>query len=90
MSFLQKRFCCGAAAVEKGNFFENQPHTHSKNPDEIQKIKIDSKMKNEAQSHKRKHSKNCDRFIAEAEDKLTNGLVLQCFPAFPEKNFQIF
>ena len=30
-------------------FFENQPHTHPKNPREIQKIKIESKMKNEAQ-----------------------------------------
>ena len=27
-------------------FFENQPHTHPKNPDEIEKIKIESKMKN--------------------------------------------
>ena len=44
-----KKGCCGAAAVEIGNFFENQPHTRPKNPDEIQKIKIESKMKNEAQ-----------------------------------------
>ena len=48
MPFLQKS-CCGTAAVENGFFFENQPHTHPKNPLEIQKIKIESKMKNEAQ-----------------------------------------
>ena len=44
-----KKGCCGTAAVENGIFFENQPHTHPKNPDEIQKIKIESKMNNEAQ-----------------------------------------
>ena len=48
-SHSYKKGCCGTAAVENGIFFENQPHTHPKNPDEIQKIKIESKMKNEAQ-----------------------------------------
>ena len=48
-SHSYKNGCCGTAAVENGIFFENQPHTHPKQPDEIQKIKIESKMRNDAQ-----------------------------------------
>ena len=44
-----KKGCCGTAAVENGIFFENQPHTHPKNQDEVQKIIMESKIKNEAQ-----------------------------------------
>ena len=38
-----KKRCSGTTAVENGMFFENQPHVLPKNPDEIQKIKIESK-----------------------------------------------
>ena len=47
-AILTKKVVVAQPLLKMEFFFENQPHTHSKNPDEIQKIKIESKMKNEA------------------------------------------
>ena len=48
-AILTKKVVVAQLLLKMDFFFENQPHTHPKNPDETQKIKIESKMKNEAQ-----------------------------------------
>ena len=48
-AILTKKVVVAQPLLKMDFFFENQPLTHPKNPDEIQKSKIESKMKNETQ-----------------------------------------
>ena len=46
---LHKRNCCGTASIDNGKLFNNQPHNHPKNFEEIERIKIEAKMKNDCE-----------------------------------------
>ena len=47
---LHKKDCSGTASIEFGEFFNNQEHNHRKSFAEIEKTKIEAKIKNESET----------------------------------------
>ena len=47
---LYKKDCSGTAHIEFGKFFNNQEHNHLKSFAEIEKTKIEAKIKNDSET----------------------------------------
>ena len=59
---LHKKDCSGAAYIEfVGTFFDNQKHNHPKSIAEIEKLKIEAKIKNESETSFLSPSDNCNK-----------------------------